>query len=278
MNLDHSISRPCETAALQVLSLGGGVQSCALALMSARGDLPLLDAAFFADTGDEKRGTYRYLDWLETQLPFPLIRVRRPGETLGQLAVSVASGERPLSGAGLPPFYLADPKGMAPKQCNADFKRDVVTRAVRALMEERGIALRRGAPIVEQWVGFSTDELERLGDHRKKYIKCRWPLIELRMNRQDCKQWFHQRQLPVPPKSSCIYCPYQGDEQWRAMKENTQDDDWARAVAFDSAIRPYHSAATGSAFLHRSCRPLPEVSLDRAPDLFGEDCNGYCGS
>jgi hypothetical protein len=278
MSQDYSISRPLEGAVLTVLSLGGGVQSCALALMSARGDLPMLDAAIFADTGDEKRGTYRYLDWLETQLPFPLIRVRRPGATLGQHAMACVS--RPMeSSTGRPPYYLADPKGMAPKQCNADFKRDVVTRGVRALMAAHGVRLRRGAALVEQWVGFTTDELERLSDHRKKFIKCRWPLIEMRMNRPDCERWFELRQLPVPPKSSCVFCPYQGDHQWLGMKNNAADDDWSRAVTFDQAIRPYFAGASGSAFVHRSCQPLAEVNFDKPQgDLFGEDCLGACGT
>ena len=35
------------------LSIGMGTQSCALALMSAAGDLPKLDAVIFADTQGE---------------------------------------------------------------------------------------------------------------------------------------------------------------------------------------------------------------------------------
>lgn len=51
---------------LRVLSLGAGVQSSTLALMSARGDLPRLDYAVFADTGWEPARVYAWLDWLET--------------------------------------------------------------------------------------------------------------------------------------------------------------------------------------------------------------------
>lgn len=245
--------------------------------MSARGDLPLLDAAIFADTGDEKRETYRYLDWLEAQLPFPLIRARRPGLSLGEHAKSCVG--RPVEDSrGRPPYYLVNPDGMAPKQCNADFKRDIVTRAVRQLMAERGIKLRAGRPIVEQWIGFTTDELRRLAPHRNKFIACRWPLIEFRMDRPDCKRWFELRQLRMPPKSSCVFCPYQGDAQWQAMKDNPDDDDWARAVDFDEAIRPYFAGATGAAFVHRSCQPLAAVDFGEAsPDLFQFECEGMCG-
>lgn len=283
MELDHRISEPLPGAKLVVLSMGAGVQTCALALMSARGDLPKLDAVIFSDTGDEKRATYRYLDYLEPILDaagIPLIRTARPGPTLAELAISVAQGERPLAGAGLPPFYLDNPRGMAPKQCNADFKRDQVTREIRKLMAERGIPLESGRPIVEQWVGFTRDELERLSRHRKKYIHVRWPLIEMGMSKADVRRWYELRQLPTPPKSSCVYCPYQGDLQYIAMKENTADDDFERACNVDRLIRPYHSGATGAAYVHRSCRPLADVPLERAPDLFGEFAcdSGYCGT
>ena len=48
----------------RVLSLGGGTQSCALALMSAAGDLPRLDHVVFADTQGELPETYAYIDYL----------------------------------------------------------------------------------------------------------------------------------------------------------------------------------------------------------------------
>jgi hypothetical protein len=51
-----------------ILSLGAGVQSTTLALMTARGDLspgfPQPTAAVFADTGWEPASVYRHLRWL----------------------------------------------------------------------------------------------------------------------------------------------------------------------------------------------------------------------
>src|SRR5690606_41859438 len=52
---------------LTVLSLGAGVQSSTVLLMSCRGLLPQLDAAIFADTQWEPREVYEHLDWLEAQ-------------------------------------------------------------------------------------------------------------------------------------------------------------------------------------------------------------------
>lgn len=64
---------------IRVLSLGAGRQSTTLALLSAEGVLPKLDAAIFADTGWEPRRVYDHLDRLErevlTPADIPLYRV-----------------------------------------------------------------------------------------------------------------------------------------------------------------------------------------------------------
>ena len=57
------------------LSLGAGVQSSTLALMYALGELePMPKAAIFADTQAEPASVYKWLDWLEKQLPYPVYR------------------------------------------------------------------------------------------------------------------------------------------------------------------------------------------------------------
>jgi len=46
---------------MRLLSLGAGVQSTVLALMSADGTLPKVDGAVFADTGWEPKRVYEHL-------------------------------------------------------------------------------------------------------------------------------------------------------------------------------------------------------------------------
>jgi 3'-phosphoadenosine 5'-phosphosulfate sulfotransferase (PAPS reductase)/FAD synthetase len=49
-----------------------------MALMAATGEIsPMPVAAIFADTQDEPTSVYAWLDWLETQLPFPVRRVTK---------------------------------------------------------------------------------------------------------------------------------------------------------------------------------------------------------
>ena len=58
---------------LRVLSLGAGVQSTALALMIARGEVPMVNFAVFADTQGEPDFIYKHLEWLRKELPYRLI-------------------------------------------------------------------------------------------------------------------------------------------------------------------------------------------------------------
>ena len=51
---------------LKYISLGEGVQSPALYLMSCNGDAEKADVAIFADTGDEPTYVYEYLEYLKT--------------------------------------------------------------------------------------------------------------------------------------------------------------------------------------------------------------------
>lgn len=282
--LNHdALSAPLEKPRLRVLSLGAGVQSSVLALMSAGGELERLDAAIFADTGNERRRVYAWLGWLEAQLPFPVIRASRPGPTLGETMDEVASGSRPYEGTPVAPLYLADPVGVLPKQCNADFKRDVVLREVARLL---GGAPRDGVPVVEMWVGFSTEpeELARVASNRRKYIHNRYPLIEARMKRADCQRWLQERQYPRAPRSACIYCPFRDDQGWQEMKEH-EPEDFAEAVGFDRRWRTITPSGQGAAFVHRSRQPLDEVDFTKPPVpndalIFGfaNDCGGSCGT
>lgn len=58
---------------LTVISLGGGVQSSLMALMTAEGVLDIVpDCAIFADTHWEPPNIYEHLSWLEHKLTHPI--------------------------------------------------------------------------------------------------------------------------------------------------------------------------------------------------------------
>lgn len=77
----------------RVLSLGAGVQSTTLFLMSLRGELPPLDAAIFADTQWEPKAVYKHLNWLvqlAEEAGVPLPHKRRVAEDEGRAPCRLA--------------------------------------------------------------------------------------------------------------------------------------------------------------------------------------------
>jgi hypothetical protein len=286
IKLHHDgLSRPLESPRLRVLSLGAGVQSTTLALMAGRGEIELPDFAIFADTGDEPEKVYRHLDWLEQELPFPVRRV--------SAGKSISDAIREGKGLRIPAFAAMDDGRPAPvtRTCTRDFKIDVINAEVRRTLGVKPrqpmrsfLGLKRGdavPPVVEQWLGISMDEIERLKRGRLPWVHIRHPLIEARMNRRDCLRWLEERQYPIPMKSACVFCPWRTNAEWRELRDH-HPADFARAVRSDADLRaggPRRSMRT-LAYVHRTMVPLDQVDLS-APEEGGFDfrneCDGVCG-
>lgn len=281
-----TLSAPLESPTLRIISHGGGTQTIALCLMAARGDIgPMPDAAIFADTGWEPREVYEWLDRIRGMLPFPVYVARRSGPNLGDYQlenVNLPPEKRPAV-----PFYTRNPDGMLPKQCNSDWKKRVVRREAKRLLRDRlGLDERERFPadaVVEQWIGISTDEKERTRISDDRVIQNRYPLIELNMDRGACIEWGRVRQYPRLPRSSCIFCPFRRNDEWRHLRDH-EADSFERACKFDDAIRVPHIGFEGTAYVHRSRVPLREADLSTAEDegqgLLGfiEECSGSCGT
>jgi hypothetical protein len=257
---------------LRVISLGAGVQSTTMALLAAHGEItPMPDCAIFADTGDEPEGVYRHLDWLMSGvLPFP-VHVTSAG---GKLSKRMFAGDD----MARIPFHVGH-GGLAKRQCTRNYKLRPIRRKIRALLGTNAVA----AGAVEAWIGISLDEAMRMKPSGVHYVVNRWPLIEHRITRRDCLQWLQRQNYPQPPKSACVYCPFQSDRQWRDRRDNDPAG-WERAVAVDRALREPEQVARfhGELFAHRSCRPLDQVDLSTAEErgqlnLFVNECEGLCG-
>jgi hypothetical protein len=258
-----------------IISLGAGVQSSTMALMAAHGEItPMPDAAIFADTQAEPKSVYRWLDWLEGQLPFPVSRV-----TAGNLAEKTLA----LATVNLP-IFTRDEAGNQGKIRNRNCTRDF--KLVPLKREERSLAkIRRGQviPGVMTWIGISLDEVWRMKEPREPWRDHRWPLIELRMTRADCLRWMEKHNYPEPPRSACVFCPFHSDTEWRRLKSE-EPEAFAAAVEFE---RNLQSSKTGGQFrtvpfLHRSLSPLDQVDFSTAEDygqtnMFNNECEGMCG-
>lgn len=252
---------------LRVVSLGAGVQSTTMVLMAACGELEVPDCVIFADTGWEPVAVYRHLERLEKALPFPLYRV-----SAGSLRDDVIAGgsQRAKRFSAIPWFHLNDDGsvGLGKRQCTSHYKIEPIHRKITQL--QGGKYPKRGT---ELWMGISTNEAIRMKPSRVQYIVNRWPLIEKRMNRGDCRAWLERHGWSAP-RSACIGCPFRSDEEWRMLT----DHEMADAIEVDEAIR-HQPRFRGEQYAHRSCKPLRDVDFSDhgQADLFNNECEGMCG-
>jgi hypothetical protein len=245
---------------IRVLSLGAGVQSSTLALMIAKGEVPMVDAAIFADTQAEPKAVYDWLDWLEKQLPFPVHRV-----TAGSLLDEVMNPNR-----GFNPIPAFKGGAIGRRQCTWQFKLRPLHKKMRELA---GLAKgeRSKGVAVASLMGISHDEVYRMKSSNFAWLKIEWPLVDLRMTRGHCIEWMTANEYPTPPRSACVFCPYKSDAEWQHTK-NTDQAGWEVAVKVDTIL------GVRGERLHRTEKPLADVQLtDTRRDLFNNECEGMCG-
>ncbi|MBY0457102.1 MAG: hypothetical protein K2V38_07185 [Gemmataceae bacterium] len=274
-----------------ILNLGAGVQSTALYLLSRESDAKVrFDLAIFADTGEEPASVYKHLEHLQS-LGSPPIWVRSAGKLGDDLIRGRNStGQRFVS---IPCFTKsAEGKvGMVRRQCTAEYKIEVVNRAIRR--ELLGLKPRQRIPrdvVVHQYFGISTDEAARAERAKKRFAGIKhtvphWPLIEMGWSRKDCVAYLKDKLPHETPKSSCVFCPYRTNQSWMHLQA-TDPEGWNRAVEIDKALRDKDSICTRGfrqeLFVHRTCIPLEMVNFETlAPNTIDpmttQECQGMCG-
>ena len=266
--------------ALVVISLGAGVQSSTMALMAASGELPKPDCAIFADTGNEPKAVYTYLDFLKKILPYPIYKVSK-GNITEDMINSIKNNTKFPTAPFFTQNVITGKKGMLRRQCTSDYKIQPIKKKLRELCN---IGYKKHFPkdkYIEQWIGISTDEIQRMKPSRDPYILNRHPLIELKMSRQDCINYLNKNKIPSPEKSACIICPYHNDAYWHFMKTERLSE-FKEAIELDKKIRTGAKNIKDNLYLHKSCKPLDEVEFDKKEndkqlDMFNNECEGMCG-
>ena len=178
---------------VHIISLGAGVQSSTMALMAACGEItPMPIAAVFADTHEEPGGVYEWLDWLEKQLPFPVIRVSRGCLTTESLKIKTRKDGTGRWTKSLIPAHVLNKdgtKGIMGRQCTFSYKVEELEKASRHL---GGIKRGQKTVGVIQWIGISLDETYRMKPARKAWVSHRWPLIDMGMKINDFQNQLSQ--------------------------------------------------------------------------------------
>ncbi|GGS74233.1 phosphoadenosine phosphosulfate reductase [Planobispora rosea] len=262
---------------LETFSYGGGWQSTAALVLAARGELPFR-TFLFANVSDDSEhpATLRYL--AEHAAPFAaahgialhqLARIRRDGstETLYGRLTKPESRSLPI------PVRMSN-GAPGTRSCTADFKIRVIGRWLKA----HGATAEHPATI---GIGISLDEIERANNRRcEPHERIVYPLLDLRIRRADCPRIIRSAGLPVPPKSSCWFCPLHRLSAWTDMRR-TEPELFERACALEAHLNARRAdLGKDPVWLTRRGAPLAEVvPTDNVLPLdFGDGAcdSGWC--
>ena len=266
-----SIAKGNKDAGLKVISLGLGVQSTAVYLMSSMEyKMPRADVAVFADPGAEHEKTYDILDWLlewkDKNDGIELI-VNRDRNLYQDIMDNAPLGKR---FASIPAH--TEERGIIRRQCTEEYKIMPVKSSIRKIY---GLKPKKRMKPTEMWLGISLDEIQRMKQSSMYNIEFFYPLIYNGMDRKDCIKFFKKNDFPVPIKSSCVFCPYHSNDFWKDLKKNKNA--WDMALEVDRAIR-VNPLLRQKLYIHSQCKPLDEVDLtDNQLTMEGFECEGHCG-
>lgn len=281
-----------ERSELRILSLGAGVQSSALAIMAARGDIEPIDAAIFADTQAEPAAVYGWLKYLEEEInkakyPFKIHQATAGNLYEDSLVVKTSSRSGNRYSATKIPAFLMGPegkKGLLGRKCTADYKVKVIQKKTRELLGIKRFNKKEGL-LVDQLIGISTDEATREKKSHIPAIRLIYPLLDMGMSRTDCINYMLHLGYPEPPKSACIFCPFHSDAMWLEIKSNTTE--WEQVVAFERQLQvncKNDDVTRGKPYLHASCVDIDKVEFKPKVNkshpqvnMFGNECEGLCG-
>lgn len=217
---------------MRVISYGGGVQSTAMIVLAIQGRIQA-DVALFSNVGDDSEHptTIRYVR--EIAMPYAAshgltIHELQPAK-YGEPTTIWQEIMREDSRRDIIPVF-GEAGNPLSRVCTADFKIRTLHRWLRA----NGATKKNKATML---LGISTDEIERAGRGKDGTVEQReYPLLALGMNRTDCMEVIRSAGLPVPPKSSCFFCPFHSEQVWQELRRD-EPELFEKAQQLEDAIQ-----------------------------------------
>lgn len=213
----------------RILSYGVGVDSTALLIeLESRGQAP--DLVLTADTGAEKPETYAFLEimreWMaERGIRFELVSYE--AKRFGKWPPYRGLAENLLTNGCLPSIAFGR------HSCSIKYKaapQEAFVKSWQPAVE----AWARGQKVI-RYIGY--DDSPRDGQryaHAKAIddplFENRYPLRDWHWDREACSQRIVEAGLPVPPKSSCVFCTAMKPGEVRNLTP-----DWLRIIVLMEA-------------------------------------------
>jgi hypothetical protein len=287
---------------IRIFSFGGGVQSTAVLALQAMGKIKPFKHYVFSNVGDDSEhpATIAYIN--DVTKPFAdrygISFVETCKITWGKPETLLQYLHRTKRSIPIPVRMQNGAPGN--RTCTADYKIGVVDKWIKS----------QGFSHAVIGLGISLDEFGRMRDlhwrdrpaaNRKKdgsytnprpfgfWKKREYPLIDLRMSRQDALNVIQAAGLPEPPRSACWFCPFTSRGRWIEMK-TYEPELFQQAIDLEQMLnekresigrdRVYlHPASNGQLLPLADAVPdqLPLPFLDMAQAAESTECDeGFC--
>lgn len=258
---------------IRIVSYGGGVQSTALLVLAAQGriDFPTFLMANVGDDAEHpatldyvRNVAWPYAEAHDIKMRV-LQRTMKDGSTRDLYRQLVAPDRMSV---GIPARMPSGAPGS--RACTQDFKVNVIAR----WLKERGATETDPATV---GIGISVDEIQRAnGRTTIEWQRITYPLLDLRLRRDDCQRIIREAGLPVPPKSSCYFCPFHTLDAWADMRRR-EPDLFEKAADLEDRINAKREAAgTYKVWLSAAQIPLRAAVDSDQLAMFEDD--GSCDS
>jgi hypothetical protein len=239
------------SAERHILSFGCGVNTVALMVRLIDRGLPF-DEAVFADTGGELPETYSYLDTARDYLEkhgIPLIVVRSRTGTL---------------------YDTCRRRKVIPsaiwRWSTRDYKITPIHRYYRSLRAH-----------IFEYMGIAYDEISRMKRSREPYISSLFPLVDERLNRQDCVDIIQAAGLPVPVKSGCYFCPFNNTDRWAELYRS-HPDLYQKALALEESSKHFPNQRLAPVTLRVLRKQIRSGAIGSPLEQSDGPCGAYCMS
>jgi hypothetical protein len=242
-------------------------------------DIPL-DGIIFADTGGELPHTYENIQKIkklseDNGIEFVIVKrsdfIEDKYKSLEDCFFEryhKKNGEKSDWAYSQTPIFLNRNGGtvVLRHQCASNFK---IFPQVKYLRKKYG-----KDTIIVNYIGISTDEIQRVKPAREKNFENEFPLIKHRLSRNHCLHYLDNLGWNVR-KSRCYFCGFQSPSNWKEVKQQYPEY-FNKAIKIDEHVRDLEIYDC-KAYLLRSMIPLSVSNFEEDQmDLFDNDCGGNC--
>jgi hypothetical protein len=206
---------------IYLATFGGGVDSTAMLIRLVKEGRPL-DLVLFSNTGGasskgEKRATYQHVRlmtrWLKSK-GYPQVKT---------LIYNKEGLYNEVYRLGtLPPVAFGF------KTCSLKWKKEPADRYMKRHFKNRKIV---------KYMAYDASESHRIKDYSTENERVEYPLVEWDMDRFDCMAYIAETNMPVPPKSSCFFCPHMRLREIKEL-EATEPCLFNMAIALENNALP----------------------------------------